>query len=78
MRLAPAELLQSLTAAQRKRLLAIVKAQKALPWKRGDDRLQRLKLVAKMTGPFNEPLAEISRDGWSVVNLMARGSNRHS
>lgn len=72
MRLAPAEALQSLTAAQRQRLLDIVKAQKALPWKRGDDRLKTLKLIGKMTGPLDEPLAELARDGWTVLNWMAR------
>lgn len=72
MRLAPAEALKSLTAAQRQRLLDIVKAQKALPWKRGDDRLKALKLIGKMTGPLDEPLAELARDGWTVLNWMGR------
>lgn len=72
MKIDPADILGKLSAAQRQRLVDIARAQKALPWKRGDDRLKALKLIGKMTGPLDEPLAEISHDGWTVLNWMGR------
>lgn len=72
MRADPAEVYAKLSAAQRQRLVDIARAQKALPWKRGDDRLKTLKLIGKMTGPLDEPLAELARDGWTVLNWMGR------
>lgn len=69
----PAPKLASLTAAQLGRLMSIAKAEKALPWRaRTDDRLLKMKLIGKMTGPLDEPLASISREGWTVLNHMAR------
>lgn len=69
----PVVTIASLTAAQRDRLLSIARAEKALPWRaRTDDRLLKLKLIGKMRGVLDEPLASISRDGWTVLNHMAR------
>mgnify|MGYP001165979824 FL=1 len=68
----PSDALRSLSEAGRRRLLEIAKAEKALPWKPVDDRLQALRLVTRMAGVLNEPLADISANGWSVVRLMAR------
>lgn len=72
MNIDPAEIHAKLSAAQRQRLVDIARSQKALPWKRGDDRLKALKLIGKMTGPFDEPLAEIAHDGWTVLNWIGR------
>lgn len=72
MRIDPAEIILLLTAAQKQRLIQIAKAEKALPWQTVDEQLQCKGLVGKMTGPLNEPLASIGRDGWTVLNFMGR------
>lgn len=69
----PNEMARSLTLAQKSRLIEIAKAHKALPWRsRVDDRLLKLKLIGKMSGVLDEPLASIGRDGWTVLNFMSR------
>lgn len=69
----PADKAANLTDPQKRRLIEIAKAQKALPWRaRTDDRLLKLGLIGKMGGVLDEPLASIGRDGWTVLNWMNR------
>ncbi len=68
----PEKTARSLTGEQKRRLQAIAQAQKALPWEDVDEGLCASKLVGLMTGPLDEPLAEISQKGWDVLSIIAR------
>lgn len=62
----------SLDRAERRRLVEIAQAEKALPWIEVDDVLEALEFVARYRGVFDEPLASIGRYGWQVLDAIGR------
>lgn len=70
----PAHIASRLTGPQRRRLIALATAGKSLPWNRTDPALEKLRLVQKYTGAFDESSAEINGRGLAVVRVINRGN----
>jgi hypothetical protein len=63
-----------LTTGQRNRLIALARAGTSLPWGRSDPALERMRLVRKYRGPFDEEFADLTSAGLAIVQRMRRGS----
>lgn len=64
------EVAASLTAGQRRRLLALFAERKAQPWEEGDDELKGRRLVHCFRQERGGDRTELNNSGWSVAMLL--------
>lgn len=68
----PASVASRLSPAQQRRVIALARAGKSLPWTRSDDVLKRHDLIQRYTGPFGEAFAELKGRGEAVARALRR------
>lgn len=61
-----------ITNSERRRLIAIAKAEKALPWDETDETLALKGLVTRYHDVMDAPLASISGAGWNALKAISR------
>lgn len=59
-----------LSGAQQRRLLALSRSDKSLPWVRTDEALKERLLVQRYTDPFDKAFAQITSRGTAVARFL--------